>query len=121
MKVVEEPLFKSYVFVKVSDDDRTAVRMTPGVINFVYWDGKPAVVKEREIHAIRMFLGEYEQVEVQRLDIRVDQRVKVTTGPLMDREGKVLGVGHKTAKVALESLGYLLVAHIDKTKLTSAD
>lgn len=121
MKVVEEPLFKSYVFVKVSDDDRTAVRMTPGVINFVYWDGKPAVVKEREIHAIRMFLGEYEQVEVQRLDIRVDQRVKVTTGPLMDREGKVLGVGHKTVKVALESLGYLLVAHIDKTKLTSAD
>ena len=49
VKVVEEPLFKSYVFVKVNDEDRTDVRMTPGVINFVYWQGKPAVIKEKEI------------------------------------------------------------------------
>jgi transcription antitermination factor NusG len=57
VKVVEEPLFKSYVFVKVKEEDRTAVRMTSGVINFVYWDGKPAVIKEREINAIKRFLG----------------------------------------------------------------
>ncbi len=53
MKIVEEPLFKSYVFVKVTDEDRTAVRMTPGVINFVYWEGKPAVIKEKEITIIK--------------------------------------------------------------------
>ena len=54
MKTVEEPLFKSYVFVKVSEEDRTAVRMTPGVINFVYLDGKPAIIKEKEIAARKM-------------------------------------------------------------------
>ena len=53
VKIVEEPLFKSYVFVKVRDDDRTAVRMTNGAINFVYWEGKPAVIKEKEINAIK--------------------------------------------------------------------
>ena len=47
MKIVEEPLFKSYVFVKVNDEDRSDVRMTPGVINFVYWQGKPAL-KEKD-------------------------------------------------------------------------
>ena len=26
MKIVEEPLFKSYVFVKISEEDRTVVR-----------------------------------------------------------------------------------------------
>ena len=56
MKVVEEPLFKSYVFVKVDNNDRIAVRMTNGAINFVYWDGKPAVIKEKEITAIKRFL-----------------------------------------------------------------
>ena len=56
MKIVEEPLFKSYVFVKVSDEDRTAVRMTPGVINFVYWEGKPAVIKEKEIKCYQTIL-----------------------------------------------------------------
>ncbi|MBC7947588.1 MAG: UpxY family transcription antiterminator [Chitinophagaceae bacterium] len=120
VKVVEEPLFKSYVFVKVSEEDRTAVRMTPGVINFVYWEGRPAVIKEKEINAIKRFLNEHENVEVQALDLKVRQRVKITTGPLMDQEGEVLSLRRKAVKVAIDSLGYVLVAYIDRSKLTSA-
>jgi len=120
VKIVEEPLFKSYVFVKVNEEDRTAVRMTSGVINFVYWDGKPAVIKEKEINAIKRFLNEYENVEVQPMNLQVHQRVKITTGPLMDQEGEVLSLQRKVVKVAIDSLGYMLVAYIDRTKLTSA-
>lgn len=120
VKLVEEPLFKSYVFVKVSEEDRTAVRMTPGVVNFVYWNGRPALIREKEINAIKRFLNEYENVEVESINLRVDQRVKIITGPLMDQEGHVMSVHHRTVKVAIDSLGYMLVAHIDRTKLTSA-
>lgn len=120
MKVVEEPLFKSYVFVKVDNNDRIAVRMTNGAINFVYWDGKPAVIKEKEINAIKRFLNEYENVEANPVDLKVNQRVRITNGTLMDKEGKVLDVRHKTVKVAIESLGYILVAYIERSKLTSA-
>ena len=119
VKLVEEPLFKSYVFVKVKDEDRSAVRMTNGAINFVYWNGKPAVIKEKEITAIRRFLDEYENVEARPIELKVNQRVRITNGTLMDTEGKVLDVRHKTAKVAIDSLGYILVAYIDRTKLTS--
>lgn len=120
IKVVEEPLFKSYVFVKVNETDRTAVRMTNGAINFVYWAGKPAVIKEREIVAIKRFLDEYENVEARPVDIKLNQRVRVTNGTLMDQEGKVIDIRHKMVKVAIDSLGYILVAYIDRTKLTSA-
>lgn len=119
VKLVEEPLFKSYVFVKVKDEDRAKVRMTNGAINFVYWDGKPAVIKEKEITAIRRFLDEYENVEARPVDLKVNQRVRITNGTLMDKEGKVLDIRHKTAKIAIESLGYILIAYIDRTKLTS--
>jgi transcription antitermination factor NusG len=121
VKLVEEPLFKSYVFVKVSDEDRTAVRMTSGAINFVYWQGKPAVIKEKEILAIKRFLDEYENVEARSsADLKVNQRVRITNGSLMDQEGKVMDLHRKTARVAIDSLGYILVAHIDRSKLTSA-
>jgi transcription antitermination factor NusG len=120
VKVVEEPLFKSYVFVRVNDEDRSRVRMTPGAINFVYWNGKPAVIREKEIVAIRRFLDEYEHVEAHKIDLQVDQRVRITNGTLMDHEGKVLDVKHKQVKVAIDSLGYILVATIDRSKLTSA-
>ena len=119
VKVVEEPLFKSYVFVKVSDENRSTVRMTNGAINFVYWDGKPAVIKEREIIAIKRFLNEYENVEARPIELKVNQQVRITNGTLMDKEGKVLDLRHKTAKVAIDSLGYILVAYIDRSKLTS--
>ena len=121
VKIVEEPLFKSYVFVKVCDDDRSAVRMTPGAINFVYWQGKPAVIKEKEISAIKRFLDEYENVEARSsADLKVNQRVRVTDGSLMDQEGKVIDLRRKTARVSIDSLGYTLVAYIDRSKLTSA-
>ena len=120
IKIIEEPLFKSYVFVKVNDEDRTNVRMTNGAVNFVYWNGKPAVIKEKEIIAIKRFLNEYENVEARQMNLKVDQRVRITNGTLMDQEGKVLDLRHKTVKVAIDSLGYILIAYIDRTKLTSA-
>ncbi|NOT52793.1 MAG: UpxY family transcription antiterminator [Chitinophagaceae bacterium] len=120
VKIVEEPLFKSYVFVKVNDEDRATVRMTAGAINFVYWEGKPAVIKEKEIAAIKKFLDEYENVEAKPIDLKINQRVRITTGTLMDQEGMVIDLHRKTVKVAIDSLGYILVAYIDRTKLTSA-
>jgi transcription antitermination factor NusG len=120
VKIVQEPLFKSYVFVKVNDENRAAVRMTAGAINFVYWQGKPAVIKEKEITAIKKFLDEYENVEARPVELKVNQRVRITTGTLMDQEGKVLDLRHKMVKVAIDSLGYILVAYIERTKLTSA-
>lgn len=117
VKVIEEPLFKSYVFVRVSEDGRSAVRMTNGVVNFLYWNGKPAIVKDKEIENIRKFLDEYANVELVRVELKPNQKVVITGGPLMDKEGKVVEVKHKVAKVLIESLGYMLIAEIDKTKL----
>ncbi len=120
VKLIEEPLFKSYVFVRTDDQSRTQIRMTPGVINFVYWDGRPAVIRDREIQAIRRFLDEYENVEVYAADFRVNERVKVLRGPLMDLEGNIVDIRHKMVKVAIDSLGYVLVAYIERSKLSSA-
>jgi transcription antitermination factor NusG len=117
IKTIEEPLFKSYVFVKILEEDRSNVRMTHGVVNFVYWDGKPAIIKEKEIQTIRRFLGEYENVELQKIDLLPEQRIRVTSGPMMDHEGRVIEVKNKTAKVCIDSLGYMLIAYIDKNKL----
>ena len=78
------------------------------------------MIKEKEIAAIRRFLNEYENVEARPMDVKINQRVRIINGTFMDQEGKVLELRHKTAKVAIDSLGYILVAHIERTKLTSA-
>ena len=93
--------------------------MTPGVMNFVYWNKKPAIIKEREILTIKRFLDEYNDVHVYSTDLKLNDRVRVTSGSFMDREGQVLGLRHKIVKVAIDSLGYILVAYIERSKLIS--
>ena len=119
IKIIEEPLFKSYVFVKITDEDRSKVRTTNGVVNFVYWNGKPAIIKEKEIQTIKRFLDEYENVEVVKMDFEPEDRVRVISGPMMDQEGKIIEVKNKTVKLCIDSLGYMLIAYIDKSKLMS--
>jgi transcription antitermination factor NusG len=120
IKLVEEPLFKSYVFVKITEEQRTDVRMTNGVVNFVYWNSKPAIIKDKEIQTIKRFLDEHENVEAIKTEVKEGERVVVTSGPMMDQEGKVIEVKNKMVKVSIDSLGYTLIAYIDKSKLISA-
>lgn len=56
MKTLEEPVFRSCVFVKILPVQKTAVRLTEGVVNFVYENGKPAVAKGKEIEQLRKLL-----------------------------------------------------------------
>lgn len=121
IKTIEEPLFKSYVFVKIDEAERTNVRMTEGVVNFVYWNGKPGIIKDKEIQVIKRFLDEYENVGLVKIELSKDQRVKVVAGPLMDQEGKIIEIKNKVAKVAIDSLGYILIADIDKGKLMTTN
>ena len=93
--------------------------MTTGVINFVYWNKKPAIVRDKEIQTIKRFLDEHENIEVYSRELKLNDRVRIIAGSLMDQEGKVLDVRHKAIKVAIDSLGYVLVAHIERSKLTS--
>ena len=117
MKWVEEPLFKSYVFVRIPEHGHTQVRMVDGVLNFVYWLGKPAVVKDKEIEDIRRFMKEHSHVEVCPLELKPDSRVLIRSGVLMDKEAKVSRVLHQTVEVVIESLGYRLVAKVDMANL----
>jgi len=121
IKTIEEPLFKSYVFVKVDDSERTKVRLTNGVINFVYWNGKPAIVKEKEIQTIKRFLDEHDAVQVRPMELAPNQTVLITSGAFMDQQAVVLDANKKEVKVAILSLGQELIATIDKTKLVRID
>ncbi len=115
IKVVEEPLFKSYVFVHIEDTLRPEVRYVDGVLNFVYWNKKPAVVKDEEIVAIKRFLSEYDDVEVKSMDVQPADEVVISAGVMMGAKGRVLRVmGNNIVEVRIESLGFILTAKFDK-------
>lgn len=114
-KTILEPLFTSYCFVRIAPVDQLAVRQTPGVINFVYWLGKPAVIKEEEINLVRQFLNDYSNLALEKLAVSVNDRVRITRGAFVEHEGPVIEVRPRTVRVQLPSLGVALIAEIAKT------
>lgn len=117
MKVVEEPLFTSYVFVKITQRQQTQVRFIDGVLNYVYWLGKPAIIRDDEIETIKDFLKQHKNVRLENVRINVADRVKVIDGPLYELEGNVIAVNTKSVKVVLPSLGCMMVAEIRKENI----
>jgi transcription antitermination factor NusG len=118
IKMVEEPLFKSYVFVRIGENGKTEVRTINGVVNFVYWLGKPAIIKDKEIDTIKRFLDEYENVEVRPMDIKPGEKVVVQRGILMGKKGTIRKVLHNRVEVIIESIGFTLTAYVEKSKIT---
>jgi transcription antitermination factor NusG len=117
IKWVEEPLFKSYVFVKLATEDQTEVRMINGVVNFVYWLGKPAIVKNKEIDVIRKFLNDHEEVWTEPVALQKDSKVVIQRGAFMDKEARVVKVTNNKVRVLIESIGYSLVAIVARSNV----
>ena len=86
-KIIEEPLFKNYLFVNVEYERRYHDTLRPyGAVAFVTFDGKPAQVPEPEIEAIRRLVTS-ELPYNPHPYLKIGRRVRVRSGPLEDCEG----------------------------------
>src|SRR5690606_40964625 len=52
-KKVELPLIPSYVFVRLEEKERERVFEVPGIVRYLYWLGKPAVITDVEIKTLQ--------------------------------------------------------------------
>ena len=120
-KVVLEPVFKGYVFVRPGNTKKWEIKKIPGILNFVHWLGEPAAIREEEINLIRKFLHEFNDVHVEKKGFTVNNTVRITQGVLMNYEGIVLEVFGNRAVVKIEALDIQLSAHFDKKNLEIID
>lgn len=116
-KIVMEPVFKGYVFVKLEENKKWQVKDVNGILNFVYWLGKPAVIRDEEIDTIRKFLNEFEDVQVEPKGVVINSEVRIRQGVLMNYHGIVVEVLGNRAVVKIETLDIQLSAHFDKKNL----
>ena len=111
-KKVEEPLFTSYVFVKLDASERHLIFHVPGFSRFVFWLGKPVIVREKEIIAIKNFLNKVVHDSIVLEQFSIGQSVQVQMGPLKSLEGKLLTIKNQQATLLIETLGTLVRANV---------
>lgn len=107
---IYEPLFSSYVFVYMQEDQADSVREITNVVNLVYWKDTPAIVHNDEIKEIREFVSAHQNIKLERIRIDLNSKTSVVDRPGYAMEGNVVTVKNRFIKVNLPSLGFTMVA-----------
>ncbi|EOR93825.1 Transcriptional activator RfaH [Arcticibacter svalbardensis MN12-7] len=112
-KTVELPLFSSYVFVHVNLKEELVVRQTYGVLNFIYYMGKPAIIRDTELHKIKELLMAHPDAEVvSSHTVSVGDKVLLKQGVFSSHEGKVIKICGKTVLMLFDNLECAMVTRI---------
>lgn len=111
-KKVTSPLFTSYIFVRLKEKDRNQVFAASGVVRYLFWLNKPAIVRDEEIETIERWLNndEFEDIEVR--SFQPGERVEIQSGPMKGQKGIVKEVRRKEISLVLESLGFVVTTKL---------
>ena len=112
-KWVNVPLFSSYVFVKINMLEYYEVLNTPGVARFVWFEGKPVPISEKQILTIQLLLkGDVDLESIDEIYQQGDQ-VAIDYGPLRGISGELIDYrGKKKILIRINEIGKNLVIEV---------
>ena len=112
-KLIDEPLFRCYVFIHVDERGRLSALQTYGAVRVVSFNGRPAVVRDEEIENIKRILREYPAAEACE-PFHVGDRVEIVRGPLTGIQGVLEQIrGAHRLVVAIESIRQAVRFEVD--------
>ena len=103
-KIVETPLFNSYVFVNLPEKDRNLVFNVPGVIRYLFWLKKPAIVKDSEIESLKAVLNDtIDSFSIE--NYQIGDTIKISEGVFKGVDGVIEKQSKNKLHVILENVG----------------
>ena len=113
-KWVEEPLFRSYLFVNISQKEYFDVLNTQGVVRYITFEGKAVPVPHNQIEAIRFYLSEEEVLQdAMEEGFSAGDTVEVIRGPMRGLTGEILEqAGKYKVRVEIAAVGQSILVTI---------
>jgi transcriptional antiterminator RfaH len=106
-KKITVPLLPSMVLVNISEKERSNVFNVPGVLRYLFWLGKPALVPSNEITALKDIANDAEQI-ISTEKIDVGQEIDLEAFGMTKKKGTVKYVSGNQCWVVLHNLGYVI-------------
>jgi transcriptional antiterminator RfaH len=117
-KWVEEPLFRSYLFVNISRDQYFDVLNTAGVVRYITFEGSAVSVPPQQIEAVRFFLSYDEPPQENTDQFLPGQAVEVIKGPLKGLFGELVqSAGRHKVRIEISTVGQSIFVTIPMTHL----
>ena len=119
IKLVQVPLFNSYVFVRIKKNELIHIRNTQGVVRIVSFNNEVATIHDSEIESIRRFVSEKQEIFVEETrQLRKGAKVEIIDGPFTGMKGILVdNCKNGNFAVRIDAIGVSLVTHIDRLML----
>ena len=120
LKKVEEPLFKSYLFVRADETTHYEILSVPGVTKFVSFERKAVRVPENQINAIKKYCDDFveDEKDQEQIEFHEGQLVRITSGEMMGLVGRLAPIKNKKRLIVyIESVGPYLPINVARAKL----
>lgn len=104
-KKVEIPLIPGYIFVQLDENKRDLVFQVSGVVRYVFWLGKPAIVRNEEILILKEFM-QNTRLEANLESLKPGDVFSIPTGPFKGSEGIVKELDKNRIQLLLVGLGF---------------
>jgi transcription antitermination factor NusG len=113
-KWVDMPLIPGYCFVKIALKNNLRVLQTNHVVGFVRFEGRPAVIQERQIDFLKRMLKQSDYTwEITHEQFVPGQKVEIVAGPFIGLEAELITVkGKKRVGVRIEQINNTLMVDI---------
>ncbi len=118
-KWIDQPLFSSHIFINIEPERRDAVYFTPGFVRFLFWNKRPAQVRETEIDTLKRWLNDFDHEAISIQPLATGSHVTVKSGPLQGREATVLEQRGTKLELYLEDLQVKVSVDLSKTELAT--
>ncbi|ASU36810.1 UpxY family transcription antiterminator [Mucilaginibacter xinganensis] len=115
-KWTEEPFLKSYLFVRIKEQEQIEVLMTKGIARFLYFSGKIASMPDRQIDELKLLMASPYELEITAEDLKPGEKIMIKAGPLKGFIGEIISYrSQKQLALRLDSLGYSIIVYVAAT------
>ena len=104
-------MLSCYFFVKIQENEHRDVRMINGVVNFVYWQKKPAIVRENEMEDLMDFINSNQQVKIEFENINIGTEIEIKEGVFKNQKAIIQKIHNNKIELLLEFLNLKLVVN----------
>jgi len=108
-KKVTVPLIPSYIFVNIEEKNRTKVLSDLSVLNFVFWLGKPAVIKNTEIDRLKGLISGEEIQDFEIRHLNVGDKINIDKGFLKENDAVIKKRTKNHIYAELKELGIMVI------------
>ena len=115
---MEEPLFRSYIFVYITQKEYYKVLQTRGVVKYISFEGKAVPVPQQQIDAVKIYLSEIDPVLNEDQVWEEGKEVEVMAGNLIGLKGILVKAnGKNRVKVEIEVVSSAIILNIPRKQL----